>query len=94
MSIYVFTPTGVVIGNWIYVTANGDKLFVHGLAAEALTRSMASAPSRLPAAPAGLGGRAEATSRSSRLPRFPAETPVVAYSDVLYNGTISYPGEE
>ena len=29
MSIYVFTPTGVAIGNWIYVTANGDKLFVH-----------------------------------------------------------------
>ena len=31
VSIYVFTPTGVVIGNWIYVTANGDKLFAHGI---------------------------------------------------------------
>src|ERR1041384_8319393 len=29
VSIYVFTPTGVAIGNWIYLTENGDKLFVH-----------------------------------------------------------------
>ena len=94
VSAYVFTPTGVVIGNSIYVTANGDKLFVHlvgsggpdplhGIGTFTIT--------------GGTGRFRGASGSYQQIITFaapPAETPVVAYSDVLYNGTISYPGEE
>lgn len=94
VSIYVFTPTGVAIGNWIYVTANGDKLFVH----------MVGSGSADPLHGIGTftitGGTGRFTGASGTYQQIitfaapPAGTPVVAYSDVLFNGTISYPGEE
>jgi len=94
VSIYVFTPTGVAIGNWIYVTANGDKLFVHmvgsggpdplhGIGTFTIT--------------GGTGRFRGASGTYQQIITFaspPSETPVVGYSDVLYNGSISYPGEE
>ena len=95
VSIYVFTPTGVAIGNWIYVTANGDKLFVHGVGS--------GGPDPLH----GIGtftitggtGRFRGASGSyQQIITFAAppssETLIVGYSDVLYNGSITYPGEQ
>ena len=95
VSAYVFTPTGVVIGNSIYVTANGDKLFVHlvgsggpdplhGIGTFTIT--------------GGTGRFRGASGSYQQIITFAAppssETLIVGYSDVLYNGSITYPGEE
>ena len=94
VSIYVFTPTGVAIGNWTYVTANGDKLFVH------MVGSGGPDPLHGVGTFTITGGTGRFTGASGSYQQIitfasnPAETPVVGYSDVLYNGTISYPGEE
>jgi hypothetical protein len=92
VAVYVFAPTGVVIGNFTYVTANGDKLFAH------LVGSGGADPLH------GIGtftitggtGRFRGASGSyQQIITFAAPpAPVVAYSEVLFNGTISYPGEE
>ena len=94
VSIYVFTPNGVAIGNWIYVTANGDKLFVHGVGSGADplhgigTFTITGGTGRF----RGASGSYQQIITFAAPPN-PA-TLVVAYSDVLYNGSISYPGEE
>jgi len=94
VSIYVFTPTGVAIGNWTYVTANGDKLFVH------MVGSGGPDPLHGVGTFTITGGTGRFTGASGSYQQIitfasnPAETPVVGYSDVLYNGNISYPAEE
>ena len=94
VSIYVFTPTGVAIGNWTYVTANGDKLFVH------MVGSGGPDPLQGVGTFTITGGTGRFTGASGSYQQIitfasnPAETPVVGYSDVLYNGNISYPAED
>ena len=95
VSIYVFTPNGVVIGNWIYVTANGDKLFVHGVGSGGPDPLHGMGTFTITG---GTGRFRGASGSYQQILTFAApptlETLVVAYSEVLYNGSISYPGEE
>ena len=92
VAVYLFTP--VVIGNWTYVTENGDKLFahmiggpgpdpLHGVGAFTIT--------------GGTGRFRGASGSYQQIITFavdPTTVPAVPYSDVLFNGTISYPGAE
>jgi hypothetical protein len=90
--VYVATPTGIAIGTWTYIASNGDKLFatmvghggvdaLHGEGAFTIV--------------GGTGRFQGATGTFQEINTFasnPATTPVVGYSDVLYNGSISSPG--
>ena len=92
VAVYLFTP--VVIGNWTYVTENGDKLFAH----------MIGGPGPDPLHGVGAftitGGTGRFRGASGSYQQiitfaFPGgSVPVDPYSDVLFNGTISYPGAE
>ena len=75
VSIYVFTPTGVAIGNWTYVTANGDKLFVHMVGSGGPDPLHGVGTFTITGGTGRFKGRAEATSRSLRLPRIPLRRP-------------------
>ena len=92
VSIYVLTPNFVVIGNWTYVTANGDKLFAHGIG------SAGADPLHGVGSFTITGGTGRFKGASGSFQQiitfaFPGAD-VNPYSDVLYNGSISYPGEE
>ena len=94
MSIYVFTPIGVAIGNWTYVTANGDKLFVHMVGSGGADPLHGVGTFTITGGTGRFRGASGSYQQIITFAAPPAETPVVAFSDVLYNGTISYPGEE
>jgi len=94
VSIYVFTPTGVAIGNWIYVTENGDKLFVHMVGSGGPDPLHGIGNFTITGGTGRFRGASGSYQQIITFAANPAENPVVAYSDVLYNGTISYPGEE
>jgi hypothetical protein len=90
--IYVATPTGIAIGTWTYTAENGDKLFAI-LAGHAGVDSFHGEGTLTIV---GGTGRFQGASGSwQELNTFsvdPKTAPVVAYSDVLYNGTIALPG--
>jgi hypothetical protein len=94
VSIYVLTPNFVVIGNWTYVTANGDKLFAHGIG------SAGADPLHGVGSFTITGGTGRFKGASGSFQQiitfaFPGgDVPVNPYSEVLYNGTISYPAAE
>jgi hypothetical protein len=92
VSIYVLTPNFVVIGNWTYVTANGDKLFAHGIG------SAGADPLHGVGSFTITGGTGRFKGASGSFQQiitfaFPGAD-VNPYSEVLYNGTISYPAAE
>jgi hypothetical protein len=91
VAVHVLTPNAVVIGNWTYVTKNGDKLFAHGIGSGADPLH-------------GIGtftitggtGRFRGASGSYQQIitfAFPGPVQVDPYTEVLF-GTISYPGAE
>src|SRR5258708_1182553 len=94
VAIYVFPPTAVVIGNWTYVTENGDKLFAH----------MIGGPGPDPLHGVGTftitGGTGRFRGASGTYQQiitfeFPGGTvPVDPSTDAPYNRTISYPVAE
>ncbi len=95
VAVYVFTPTGVAIGNWTYVTANGDKLFAHMVGsggADPLhgigTFTILGGTGRFQ----GASGTYQQIITFAEVPG--GSAPVDPYTDVLFNGIISYPGEE
>jgi hypothetical protein len=92
--IYVFTPTGVAIGNWTYVSANGDKLFVHMIGSGGPDPLHGVGTFTITGGTGRFKGASGSYQQIITFAADPAQTPVVSYSDVLYNGTISYPGEE
>jgi hypothetical protein len=94
VAIHVLTPNSLVIGNWTYVTANGDKLFAHmigGAGADPLHGVGAFTIT-------GGTGRFRGASGSYQQIitfAFPGgSVQVNPYTDVFFNGTISYPGAE
>jgi hypothetical protein len=93
VAVYVFTPTGVAIGNWTYVTANGDKLFAHMIGSGGVdplhgmgTFTILGGTGRFQ----GASGTYQQIITFAEVPG--GSAPVDPYSDVLFNGTISYPG--
>ena len=93
VAVHVLTPNAVVIGNWTYVTKNGDKLFAHGIGSGADPLHGIGTFTIT----GGTGRFRGASGTYQQIITFaadPASVPAVAYSDVLYNGSISYPGDE
>ena len=95
VSIYVFTPTGVAIGNWIYLTENGDKLFVHMVGSGGPDPLHGIGTFTITGGTGRFRGASGSYQQIITFASHPSPgTLVVAYSDVLYNESISYPGEE
>jgi hypothetical protein len=94
VSIYVLTPNFLVIGNWTYVAANGDKLFAHGIGSAGADPLQGVGSFTI----TGGTGRFKGASGSFQQVitfAFPGgAVPSNPYSEVLYNGTISYPAAE
>ena len=92
VSIYVLTPNFVVIGNWTFVAANGDKLFAHGIG------SAGADPLHGVGSFTITGGTGRFKGASGSFQQIITVTcpgaPVNPYSEVLYNGTIAYPAAE
>jgi hypothetical protein len=92
VSVYVFTPTGIAIGNFTFTAANGDKVFailsahagadpLHGEGTITIV--------------SGTGRFQGVTGSFQVLTTFavdPSTAPVVGFSDLFYNGRMSAPG--
>jgi len=94
VSVYVFTPTGIAIGNWTYVTASGDKLFAHMIGSGGGDPLHGIGTFTITGGTGRFRGASGTYQQIITFAAVPGSAPVVAYSDVLFNGTISYPGAE
>jgi hypothetical protein len=94
VSIYLFTPTGVAIGNWTYVTANKDELYAHMIGSGGADPLHGIGSFTITGGTGRFKGASGSYQQIITFAAVPGTAPVVPYSDVLYNGTISYPGAE
>jgi hypothetical protein len=94
VSIYVFTPTGIAIGDWTYVTASGDKLFAHMIGSGGADQFHGIGTFTITGGTGRFRGASGTYQQIITFDAVPGTVPAVPYSDVLFNGTISYPGGE
>src|SRR3954447_26532309 len=94
VAVYVLTPTGIAIGNWTYETANGDKMFAHMVGSGGADPLHGIGTFTITGGTGRFRGASGTYQQIITFEAVPGSAPVVGYSDVLYNGTISYPSAE
>ena len=94
VSIYVLTPNFVVIGNWTYVTANGDKLFAHGIGSAGADPLHGVGSFTITGGTGRFKGASGSFQQIITFAFLGSTVQVNPYTEVLFNGTISYPGAE